>query len=57
MKKKFIIAVAVSVLFIIGIGVAFAIRSHGHRAEQMIVNGTIECDEINVSSKVPWPHS
>jgi HlyD family secretion protein len=53
MKKKFIIAVAVSVLFIIGIGVAFAIRSHGHRAEQMIVDGTIECDEINVSSKVP----
>jgi HlyD family secretion protein len=51
MKKTFVITAPV--LFVIGIGVAFAVRSHGHRSEQMIVDGTIECDEINVSSKVP----
>ncbi len=51
MKKKWI-ATAVIVLLIFIVAVVI-IRHATHRPARAIVDGTIECDEISISSKVP----
>lgn len=51
MKNKRLVILAVVVLA--AVGVAFVIPHHRHTPERIVVDGTIECDEISVSSKVP----
>jgi HlyD family secretion protein len=47
------VKVAIAAILVVGAGLGFAIWRHAHSSKQYIVDGTIECDEINVSSKVP----
>ena len=51
MKKEWIAAlVAAAVIVIFSV---VAIRHHMHASTPIVVDGTIECDEISVSSKIP----
>jgi HlyD family secretion protein len=50
MKKKHIAIPAVVVLVVAGVSLVACRR---HAPERIVVDGTIECDEISVSSKVP----
>jgi HlyD family secretion protein len=40
-------------ILVVGILVGIAIWHHAHRAKQVVVDGTIECDEVAIASKVP----
>lgn len=51
MKKTWIAAIAA--IFVLGAFIFFAMWRHTRSAKQVTVDGTIECDEINVSSKIP----
>lgn len=52
MKKKILYG---AMIVLIAVGAVLLIASHQHKStvHQSIVDGTIECDEISVSSKVP----
>lgn len=40
-------------ILVVGILIGIAVWRHAHNAKQVTVDGTIECDEVAISSKVP----